>query len=148
VLIVRPEPLMLAAAARHDATAAIAVEGDGCAIVADIVTVSPEALVRLRTTARIDGRLVLRDACDLRAQAGAVATLFAVCADGVDRAAMAAMLEPIVATAPGVRGGLGATAGAIVVRATASRVWAAQRLVERCIAALRARAACAANAAA
>jgi len=138
-LIVRAEPLMLAAGARHDANAAIAVAGDGCAIVGDIVTVAPGALVRLRTNARIDGRLVARDACDLRANGDAIATLFAVCADGAQRAAMAAVLAPIVAAAPGVRGGLGATSGAIVVRATAAQVWAAQRLLAQCVAALRAR---------
>jgi hypothetical protein len=49
---------------------------------------------------------------------------------------MAARLEPIVAATPGVRGGLGATAGSVVVRATSDRVWAAQQFVADCIAVL------------
>jgi urease accessory protein len=139
-LVVRAEPLMLDAGARHDAHATIDVAADASAIVADIVTVAPGALVRLRTNARIDGHLVARDACDLRAGAGAVATLIVVCADGGARAAMAALLDPIVASAPGVRGGVGTLPGALVVRATGARVWAAQRLVEACVTAVRARA--------
>ena len=136
-LVVRAEPLMLDHGARHDASATIDVAGDGCAFVADIVTVAPGALARLRTVARIDGRLVARDACDLRANGAAVATLFVVCADDAARAAIAAVLEPLVAAAPNVRGGCGATNGAVIVRATSARVWAAQLLVDACIAALR-----------
>ncbi len=138
-LVVRAEPLMLDAGARHDAHATIDVAGDGCALVADIVTVGRDALARLRVAARIDGRLVARDACDLREDGGAIATLFVICADAGARAAIATVLEPIVAAAPGVRGGCGATDGALVVRATSPRVWAAQRLIDACVTAVRAR---------
>jgi len=137
-LVVRGEPLMLDARARHDVHTTIDVAGDGCAIVTDIVTVAPGALARFRTAARIDGRLVARDACDLRAGAGAITTLLVVCASAERRAAFAALLEPIVAAAD-VRGGLGATDGAVIVRATSARVWPAQRLIEACVGALRVR---------
>jgi hypothetical protein len=132
-LAVRGEPLMLDAGARHDVRTTIEVAGDGCAIVADVVTVAPGALARLRTIARIDGQLVARDACDLRGSGGAIVTLIAVCAGAPARAAMAARLEPILAAAPGVRGGLGATAGSVILRATSDRVWAAQQLVAACV---------------
>jgi urease accessory protein len=140
-LVVRAEPVMLDAGAQHGQETSIDVAGDGCAIVGDIVTVAPGALARVRTTARIDGRLVARDACDLRAGSGAITTLLVVCASAERRAAFAALLEPIVAAAADVRGGLGATDGAVIVRASSARVWPAQRLIEACVGALRARAA-------
>ncbi len=130
-LVVRGEPVMLDAGAQHEMRTTVDVAGDGCALLADIVTVAPGALARVRTTARIDGRLVVRDACDLTGFAGAIATVIVVCADAARRKAIAAVLAPHVADARDVRGGLGATSGAVIVRAMSERVWALQRLIDR-----------------
>jgi urease accessory protein UreH len=139
LLVVRAEPLMLDTSARHDVTTSIDVASGGCAIVADIVTVGPGACARMRTSARIDGRLVARDACDLGAPSAAVATLLVVCADDARRAAFAASIESILAAAGDTRGGIGATPGALLVRATGARVWPLVRLVDDLISALRPR---------
>ncbi len=136
-LVVRAEPVMLDDGARHEMRTTIDVAGDGDALVADIVTVASGALARVRTLARIDGRIVARDACDLPAFAGAIATITIVCADAARRDAIATALGPIVADA---HGGLGATAGAVLVRAMNARVWPLQRLVDAALATLSSRA--------
>ncbi len=138
-LIVRAEPLMLDAGARHDVVTTIDVATGGFAIVADLVTVGPGATARLRTTARIDGRLVARDACDLHAQAVAVATLLVVCDDDARRATVSSAIATALAGADPahVRAGLGATPGAVLVRATGARVWPLARLVDALISAVR-----------
>ncbi len=113
-LIMCGEPVMLDAGARHEMCTTIDVAGDGY------------ALARVRTIARIDGRVVARDACDFRAFAGAIATITIVCADAARREAIAASLAPLAAAA---RGGLGATPGAVILRAANDRVWPLQTLV-------------------
>ena len=137
-LAVCAEPLMLGAAAQHHAFTSIDVAGGAEAIFADIVTVAAGARARMRTTARIDGRLVARDACDLRARDGAVATVLMICGDERHRAVMTRTLRTGLARAVDVHGGSGATAGALLVRATSARVWPLQRFVADLVHELRA----------
>jgi len=136
-LVVCGEPVMLDAGAQHEIRTTLDVDGAGCAILADIITVAPAALARVRTVARIDGRVVARDACDLHAFSGATATIVIVCTDEARRAAIVAALEPLVAASRDVRGGLGATDGAVIVRAVRESVWALQRYVDALVAAAR-----------
>ncbi len=128
-LVFRSEPLMLDVNAQHDAEATVDAAAGAIAIVADVVVAGSGAVARMRTTARIDGRLVLRDACNLRSDSGAVATVIVVCDDELRRAAMSLALERVIAEAA-VRAGLGATGAALVVRAVSPRVWSLQRLVD------------------
>ena len=136
-LVFRSEPLMLDANAQHDAEATVDAAGGALAIVADVVVAGSGAVARMRTTARIDGRLVLRDACDLRAGSGAVATVLVVCDDELRRAAMSLTLERVIAEFADVRAGLGATGAALVLRALSPRVWALQRLVDDVVTSIR-----------
>jgi urease accessory protein len=137
-LVVCGEPVMLDAGARHDIRTTLDVDGSGCAILADIVTVAPAALARVRTIARIDGRVVARDSCDLAALSGCLATIVVACADAARRARLAVALETVIAVSPpGVRAGVGATDGAVVVRAAGDQIWYVQRFVGLLIAAAR-----------
>lgn len=129
-LSVRTEPVMLDAGATHDMFSCIDMAPDATAIFADIVTVAAGAVARLRTTVRVNERLVLRDACDLRARPGAVATVLVVAGGAARRAAMTVAAQGLLDGTTDVRGGLGGTPAALVLRATSDRVWALQRLID------------------
>jgi hypothetical protein len=130
-LVVRAEPLMLDRHARHDVHATLDVASGGFALLAEIVTVAEDARARLRTTARIDGRLAVRDACDLHARSDAVATVLAVCDDVTRRDALAGVMRDALAASPDVYGGVGITGGGILLRATSPSVWALRCLIAR-----------------
>jgi urease accessory protein len=130
-LIVRAEPLMLDRHARHAVHATLDVASGGFAALAEIVTVAGDACAKMRTTARIDGRLAVRDACDVRGRDEAVATVIVVCDDEPRRAALADAMQVTLLASRGVRGGVGVTHGALVLRATSTSVWALRCLVDR-----------------
>ena len=134
------EPLLLAPRAECEASAEFDVSVTGLALVADIVLLGAGARLRSRTSARIDGRLVLRDACDLEGTGAerAFLTAIVVTANATKRAALASALTAVLLGAPAVRGGLGATDGATIVRAHAPGAWALQRLLDTIVALTRA----------
>ena len=134
------EVLLLASKAVHESHAWIDVAADGLALSAEIAVLGASARLRTRTVATIDGRLVLRDACDLAGDGSqrALLTATVVTADVSRRAALAHAFAAILGAEPGVRGGVGATEGATIVRAHASGAWALQRLLEDIVAATRA----------
>ena len=134
-LVVRAEPVMLDAGARHDMRTALDVAGDGRAILADVVTVPPTARARLRTIVRIDGRIVVRDACDLHGIAGAVATVIIACPGPERRERIIEALAPLVASTEGAIGGIGGSADVVIVRARSEAVWGLQQRVASLIAA-------------
>jgi urease accessory protein UreH len=131
-------PLLLAPAALHESTVEIDIAGDGLAFVADVVVLGRDARLRSRTSARIDGRLTLRDACDLEGDGSeeALLTAIVVSADTERRSAIARSLETLLADEPKVCGGLGATGGATILRARSQGAWPLERLVEGFISAL------------
>jgi urease accessory protein UreH len=134
------EPLLLAPGAQHETRTGIDVSGDGLAVLGEIVVLAPQARLRSRTSARIDGRLALRDACDLTGSANEPA-LLTVCAIGSDAARLAGFERAVtcaLAEQPQLRAGVGFTQGAVIVRVRAPGAWALQQLLARIVAALRA----------
>jgi urease accessory protein UreH len=140
VLYAPGEPLLLAPRAALETSAELDVSATGLALVADIVVLSAGARIRSRTSARIDGRLVLRDACELEGDGAEPALLSAivVTANAAHRAALGSALTALLLDHPAVRGGLGATDGATIVRAHAPGAWALQRLLDTIVALVRA----------
>ena len=132
--------VLLAPGATHEAHAALDVAGDGFALAAEIAVLGPSACLRSRTRATIDGRLVLRDACDLEGDAShrALATAIAVTRDAARRAELEEAFARVLAAHPAVRGGVGATGGATIVRAHAAGAWALQRFLDDLVAVARA----------
>jgi urease accessory protein UreH len=139
------EPLLLAPRAALETSAELDVSATGLALVADIVVLSAGARIHSRTSARIDGRLVLRDACELEGDGAEPALLSAivVTANAAHRAALGSALTALLLDHPAVRGGLGATDGAAIVRAHAPGAWALQRLLDTIVALVRATRECA-----
>lgn len=139
-LYVTGEVLLLAPRSAHEVSAAFDVSGDGFAVHAEIVVLGAGARLRSRTSARIDGRLVVRDACDLDGDGSgrALLTAIVVSADSQRRACLAALLQGLLGEDPAIRGGLGATDGATIVRAQAPGAWPLQRLLDRIVALARA----------
>lgn len=131
--------LLLAAGAAHESSARLDVSGDGFALHAEIVVLGAGARLRSRTLARIDGRLAVRDACDLDGDGSerALLTAIALSADDERQASLATAFGELFAREPAVRGGLGATDGATILRAQADGAWPLQRLLERIVAVAR-----------
>jgi urease accessory protein UreH len=134
------EPLLLAPQARHETSTELDVSGDGFALLAEIVVLGADARLRTRTSARIDGMLALRDASDLEGDGTecALLTVFVVTTDAAWRAEVASAFAALLGDEPAIRGGLGATDGATMLRARAPGAWPLQRLRERIFAAVRA----------
>ncbi len=126
------EPLILAPGAEHESNVEVDLAFDGFALFAEIVVLGERARLRSRMSARIDGRLAVRDACDLEGDGsdGALLTAIAVTADATRRASVASTFQRALACDPSVHGGVGETAGASILRARASGAWALQRLLE------------------
>jgi urease accessory protein UreH len=131
------QPLLLAPGALHESFSELEVSADGLAFVAEIVVLGREARLRSRTSARIDGRLAVRDACDLEGDGSqhALLTAIVVSADADRRRTISTSLEALLEAEPAIRGGLGETAGATVLRARSQGAWLLQRLLERFISA-------------
>lgn len=132
-LYVLAEPLLLAARACHETLLELDVAGDGFALLTEIVVLGGDARLSARTSARIDGRLAVRDACDLEGDGTdrAILTAIVVTASAERRAALEAAFARVLTSETIVRAGLGATGAAIVVRARARGAWALQCLLER-----------------
>lgn len=130
------EVLLLAPGAVHEVTAELDVLGDGFAVQAEIVVLGCGARLRSRTAARIDGRLVVRDACDLDGEGSerALLTAILVSADAKRRARLTAPLQGLLGEESAIRGGVGTTDGATIVRAQARGAWPLQRLLDRIVA--------------
>jgi hypothetical protein len=125
---------VLAPGARHESYAEVDISSDGFALAADVVIIGKGAYLRSRFTARIDGRLVVRDATDLEGDGTeALLTAIVVTGDPDRRAATVRFMETLLAAEPAVRGGIGATAGAAILRARAHGAWPLQILLERLI---------------
>lgn len=124
-LVVAGEPLVLEPSSAHATAATFAVSGSGCAIVADTFVLRGAARLSTRTHATVDGRLVYRDAYDVGGDlAGAFGTVTIITADAARRAEFAAHAASILTAAgDALRGGIGETAGAVVVRLHGARVW-------------------------
>lgn len=134
------EPLLIAPGARHETSAELTICGDGVAFIAEIVALGFGARLRARTSAWIDGRLAVRDACDLEGERRERALLSAivVTADAVRRDVLATRYTAAAAEHAAVRCGVGATGGAIIIRAGASGAWALQQFLEHIVAITRA----------
>jgi urease accessory protein UreH len=135
------EPLLFAPGAEHETSADVAICGDGFALVADIAVLGSGARLRSRTSASIDGRLVVRDACDLRGTRDerALLTAIVVSNDAARRDDLAKRYATAFADHAAIRGGIGGTGGALVLRARASGAWALQRFLEHLVALARIR---------
>jgi urease accessory protein UreH len=130
------EVLLLAPRAVHEVSVELDVSDDGFAVHAEIVVLGAGARLRSRTSARIDGRLVARDACDLDGDGSerALLTAIFVSADAKRRARLTPPFQGLLGEEPAIRGGLGATGGATIVRAQAQGAWPLQRLLDRIVA--------------
>jgi len=82
------EPLLIAPGARHETSAELTICGDGVAFIAEIVALGFGARLRARTSAWIDGRLAVRDACDLEGERRERALLSAIVATCLRRATL------------------------------------------------------------
>jgi urease accessory protein UreH len=131
------QPLLLAPGALHESVNELEVSADGLAFVAEIVVLGRDARLRSRTAARIDGRLAVRDACDLAGDGSqhALLTAIVVTADADRRMAISRSLEALLGAEPAIRGGLGATDGATILRARSQGAWLLQSLLDRFISA-------------
>jgi len=94
--------LLLAAGAAHESSARLDVSGDGFALHAEIVVLGAGARLRSRTLARIDGRLAVRDACDLDGDGSerALLTAIALSADDERQASLATAFGELFAREP------------------------------------------------
>lgn len=113
------EPLLPVAGSDLRVHTTIEVAGDGVAIVAELLGGCSGVRLGARTTARIDGRLVVRDALDLDAATpprGAAGTLYVITRDPAVRARITALAWQQLERTDAVRGGAGTTDGAVVVR--------------------------------
>jgi urease accessory protein UreH len=139
-LYVPGEPLLIAAGAEHESSTDVAIQGDGLALVAEIAVLGAGARLRAHTTASIDGRLVARDACELRGGGDErpLLTAIVVSADAARRETLAARYAAAVAEHPSIRAGIGGTGGALVIRARADGAWALTQFLEHVVALTRA----------
>jgi hypothetical protein len=95
------------------------VRGSGCAIVAETLALAPGATVRASTIGRCDGTLGLRDVVAIDGDtvaAGAVGTLVALSGEAPLRERFSAAAWALLDADGTVRGGVGGTAHALVVR--------------------------------
>jgi hypothetical protein len=131
--------VLLLAPGAHETSAELDVSGDGFALHAEIVVLGAARGCARARSARIDGRLVVRDACDLDGDGSerALLTAIVVSADDERQASLATAFGELFAREPAVRGGLGATDGATILRAQADGAWPLQRLLERIVAVAR-----------
>jgi len=136
------EVLLLGPLSTHEAFAEVDVSGDGLVLTAEIALLGTGARLRSRTSARIGGRLVARDACDLDGDGdGAQRPLLTAMIVTSQSARLDALAEAIgseLAHEPDARGGLGGTERCALFRARADGVWPLQRLLDRIVALTRA----------
>jgi hypothetical protein len=118
------EPLVLEPGSTHEVTIAVALAGDGVAVIAETYALRDAACLRMRASARIDGVLAYRDALEVVDAGGAFGSVVLVTASAARRAAFLGAAEMLtIAHAPRVRSGIGETAGAAVIRCWGARVW-------------------------
>lgn len=124
-LVVASEPLLLEAGSAHSAAAAFEISGGGSVVAVDTFGLRGPARLSLRTCATLDGRLVYRDALEIRSNLdGAYGTVALIAADGAARAAFLERAQNVLREfEPGVWAGCGETEAAAVVRLSGARVW-------------------------
>jgi urease accessory protein UreH len=120
------EPLVLEAGSEHLARTEVEVEGDGIAILAEVVAARGPASLSARTAVWLDGRFVLRDALALSGDsfARALGTIVVVAREAALREAIAREARRLCSEAGGEgRAGLGETQAAVVVRIQGDSLW-------------------------
>lgn len=134
------EPLMTQPGSVHRSDVSVAIDGSGVAIAGETVALAATSSLELRTTAAVDGARAVWDVLrwtDVPAEQ-AFGTVFVIASDEQlrKRSAAAAWSELGERRAAGVRGGVGGTAFATVIRIEGARVWdvhqAVRTIVERC----------------